>query len=570
MKLLPLAVLGLSALAFAQTSPLVVVPVTTGGVGSGYYGFNTPPPAGQIFFDLNVLAPQLTLQAIATPILSPVGQIGQLEVWMTNPGITTHIGNELIAGNWTKVASGQIVGNGTSGSIANTLTRISCETAIGGGGLVLSPGSRGVALRYTGVNPLLCSAVAGQTFSNPEMSVSNGALQYTAWGATSAVTGAGNIWCWRGSLFYQPGVFPHACAVATNYGTGCNTVNGSFYQVFTNAGSAAAASAALQGRSLNLVNTGTGYIVLPGTATYIAPTVAATALTLADDGEAQVTLPVPFVYPGGVATDLWVHANGIVSVASNSAIVGPTIPTAQSLLSAPATAWFSWHQFNPAEAGSGQVKWELVGNLFCVTWDGVESYPATPNPSTMQFQFDVTTGDVKYVWQTIDALGNSGFLYWDDTAIGFSPGTASPNTGNINITTLSSLTLTVPEALPLQLDTSAKPLIGSTISLNTTRETGLGVGVNFVTTGNFPAPGIDLAVIGAPGCPALVDINTGVGNVISNLGLPGLSMSIPFTLPNNPVFAGLSVYSQSVWLDPTANAFGALTSNGIEMLLGNF
>ena len=123
---------------------------------------------------------------------------------------------------------------------------------------------------------------------------------------------------------------------------------------------------------------------------------------------------------------------------------------------------------------------------------------------------------------------------------------------------------------PLKLESSSKPLIGTTVNLVTSRETGASLGICFVTTGQIPAPGLDLGLIGAPGCSALVDINSGVGNLISNLGLPGVSMSVAFPLPNNPAFAGLSVYSQSIWLDPTVNAFGMLVSNGIDFVLGNF
>ena len=130
--------------------------------------------------------------------------------------------------------------------------------------------------------------------------------------------------------------------------------------------------------------------------------------------------------------------------------------------------------------------------------------------------------------------------------------------------------LNFPEVFPLTLATSAKPLIGTTISLDTTNPTIPSVGINFVSTGQFAAPGIDLGVIGAAGCAALVDINAGVGNVISDLGLPGTSMSVSFPLPNNPVFAGLSIYSQSIWLDASANAFGAISSNALTLLLGNF
>src|SRR6185295_10349549 len=105
---------------------------------------------------------------------------------------------------------------------------------------------------------------------------------------------------------------------------------------------------------------------------------------------------------------------------------------------------------------------------------------------------------------------------------GYSPGGASPNTGPFNITTLTSQVLPFPEAFPLTLSTTSKPLIGTTVNLDTTQQTGLNLGINFLSVTQIPAPGFDLGIIGAPGCAALLDINAGVGNLISNLGLPGV------------------------------------------------
>jgi hypothetical protein len=81
-------------------------------------------------------------------------------------------------------------------------------------------------------------------------------------------------------------------------------------------------------------------------------------------------------------------------------------------------------------------------------------------------------------------------------------------------------------------------------------------------------PGIDLAPLGAPGCRALVDI---AGSVLTPIGnLPGSSLSLPLPLPNTSTILGLAIYSQSLWLDATQNAFGATTSNGLILQLGNF
>jgi len=48
----------------------------------------------------------------------------------------------------------------------------------------------------------------------------------------------------------------------------------------------------------------------------------------------------------------------------------------------------------------------------------------------------------------------------------------------------------------------------------------------------------------------------------------GNTASRPFTVPNDPAFMGLHVYSQSVTATPGVNPFGALTSNGLDLGIG--
>jgi hypothetical protein len=254
----------LCAVASAQ-SPLNCFPVQP----AGYFGWNTPPPITTNLFNLTVSS-QVTLQALSTPLLTAVGTTGTLEVWLTNPGITTYVGNETNPASWTQAASGIITGNGTTGSLAS-LTATSCQS-IGGAGLVLNPGSYGVMLRFVGVNPLLTAVAVSQTFSNTELSVSGGALQYTPFTAPVGPQTTYTAWQWRGSIIYQPGVFPHACAEAVNYGNGCNTVGGSAYQEWTDStpgGAAPSASLALTGRQLAFIPAGQGYVMVPGTSVFI-------------------------------------------------------------------------------------------------------------------------------------------------------------------------------------------------------------------------------------------------------------------------------------------------------------
>jgi hypothetical protein len=518
------------------------------------------PPAGHTYFDLTVNT-TVTIQGLDVVTNSPAGTEGSMELWITNPGTTTWVGNTANPSVWSLRASGPVRSAGNVGQLANLLS-LSCLSP----GTTLQPGTYGVAVRYVGVAQIFVQGTgANQQFSNADMTVNAGGVQ-----AGTFVGAAFQPYVFYGNIRYGLGAVPHACALEQSYGAGCYTNSASFYQEFT---TAASASAALSNRAMTLLFLGTGYTAIPGLNTFIPPTAAATPLVLGDDNEVTQNLTNAFPYPGGVATQLFVHANGYVSVASNNTLPGGLnfFPEVQPFLNAPATGWWSWHDYNPTEAGSGQVVFEEVGTLAIVTWNGVESYPTTAaNPSTFQFQFDTATGQVHYVWQTIDAVGGSTFFGGDDHLIGFSPGGPSPNVGPFDVTALSSLTVNLPETFPLKVAASAKPVLNTTINLDTSNETGQSVGVCFVCAAGIPAPGVDPGIIGMPGCSALVDINQGVGNLISNLGLPGTSMSVPLPVPNQTSLNGLELFVQSIWLDAAVNPFGALVSNGLKLVVGSF
>jgi hypothetical protein len=568
-----IVVAGLCSIAAAQTGSLQCWPGAPSQVS--YWGYQAASPNLHYYFDLNVLQ-TVTLQAITTPLLTPVGQIGTLEVWMTNPGITTYVGNHLTAANWSKVAEGQIIGNGTTGSLA-ALSPLSCQQQIGGGGLVLAPGSRGVAIRYTNCNPLLVATTALQTFANTELSVSGGDHQYAGFaGGMAGPVGVYNgvnytAWQWRGLIDYAIGVQPHACATKGTYGSGCYSVPGSFYQHWTGGAPAPAAAAALNGRVLTLVPTGAGYLLVQGNAAWIPPSPTATSILAGiDDGEVAINPSQPFVHPGGVAISLYVNSNGFVSV-SPQALPGAApnfIPNPLPMLNATNSAWWAWRDFNVAFGG--QILWEEVGTKIVITWLAVEHEPqAVANPTTFQFQFDTATQEVHYVFQTWDAIGGSGFFQGEDTLVGYSPGGISPPTTPIDVTTVSGVNLPHAERWPLTVEISGTPQLGQTISIDTTNAFTTDFGVNFLSLGAQPAPGLDLGpLLGMTDCFGWIDINSMVGNLISNV--TGFSMSIVWPLPSSISLAGAQVFTQSAMLEAGINPYGAVASNGAWFILGTY
>ncbi|MCB9879573.1 MAG: hypothetical protein H6835_18415 [Planctomycetes bacterium] len=556
--------------ALPAQSPLVVAPAA--GLPLGWTVPTTDP---QIFFDLTV-GTTITLQELATPLLSPVGQHGTLELWLTNPGVSTFVGHETDAAAWHLASRGQVVANGTTGSAAQ-LTCTSCQDGVGGG-LVLAPGTYGCAVRYLGVAPRFQAVPSAPlTFANAELSVTGGAIQLGAFTSTPAFPGGGYAgWSWIGELHYAVGAAPHACATVTTVVDGCGERFASIYQRFA---TAAGAANALNGRSLTFVPNGLGgYEVLPGSAgaAYLPPGPTALQLPLGDDDELQQPLGAPFPYPGGVAASLFVHANGFVSVASNDQLQGfDWIPDVPPFLGAPATGWWIWHDLDPVENGSGAVWFEedATAGLARVTWLDVESYPTgVVNPSTFQFVFDSASGLVTLHFVALDAIGGAGSPPGDTWVVGYSPGGASLDPGPRDLAALcdgvAGASLTQVDLPPLALAATAPPLLGTTIDLATTNQSSFGLGVLALGTAAL-APALELSPLGAPGCAASVAPGAAVLVVLSNGGSPAPGMNVPLVIPNRANLLSARLHAQSAWLDPSANALGLVTSNGLQLQLGN-
>ena len=532
-----------------------------------FAGTNQTAPGGQVCFDLAVTT-TVTIRALDVNLSTAPGVNGTIEIYTTIPSVTTYFGNETSPSQWSPfpVASGTVKAAG-----ANQPSYV-CLTS----GLVLQPGTIGVVLRHIECQPWYSvgngttqpgggAPTTNQTFSTPQLTLLAGAVQGVPWNAPTQPR------VWNGSLHYAVGAVAHACAINTNYGPGCYQQQTSFFQMFS---TSAEASLALSGRSLSLLNTNPGYTVLnnaPGVA-FVPPSGTASAFAV-DDGELNYAWPSATPFGPGGPTSLFVHTNGIVSTASN-AVLTPNAYRANvaGCLNANATAWWSWHDYNPAAVGSGLIRMEEVAGVVYVTWDNVESYPtATVNPSRWQFQFDLASGNVNYVWVSITALGQS--LYGDSHVIGYSPGGPSLALLPIDLTTFTSVSVGAVDLAPLTLTATTRPAIGSVVTYTTSNPTSVSLGINFLSVadlGPFSPAGLDLTFIGIPGCVANVDINQGIGNVIANLGLPFPGMAVAFPIPVNLGLVGQSVYSQSVWLDAAANAGGLLTSNAIRSLIGTF
>jgi hypothetical protein len=344
------------------------------------------------------------------------------------------------------------------------------------------------------------------------------------------------------------------CATNTSYGQGCIQQYASFYENF-----ATAAAFDLNNVSMTLLPTAGGYTAVSGIVSYHAPSASATVLGLGDDTAVAQSLASPFPYPGGVTSSVTVCSNGFVSMTPGNTTT--YVPSVATLLSATQTGYYCWHDFNPTISGSGTVKFEEIGGIAYITWDGVWDYGGTSsaNASTWQLQLDEGTGNVSWVWQTMSALGGTtatGFL------VGYSPAGPSADPGGTDISVALPATFTVSgtDVLPLSLVASPTPALGNTVVYTTNNIPSGSLATGLILSFGQISPGISLASIGAPGCFQHVNLN-GAATILL-FGSPSVSQNV--TIPNNNSLVGLQLFAQSATLKPGVNPLGVLTSNGIR------
>ena len=342
-------------------------------------------------------------------------------------------------------------------------------------------------------------------------------------------------------------------ATAVSYGDGCYNNRGAFNEYFS-----PASSLDLANSSLSMIfNAATQrYTVRPGISAYIAPSAAATTLVLSDDSQTTVNLAGAFPFPGGSTTSLQVCSNGFISLPpGNGTSFTPSLSSFRNFAN---MCWASWHDYNPASAGSGQVKYEQLANLSIVTWDGVYGF-SDPTPSTLQFQFDRSNGNVHIVWGNMSTAGNAHLVGWKGNGAGLP---------NPSFDLSASLPATFPafrDEFGLRFSATARPVIGTSIGLTTDFIPTNGI-LTASTLSLLSTAPISLAAAGMPGC--FQHINLATSGSVLLFGNPSVTQL--FNIPNSGAFAGVSLYGQSFSLVPGVNPTGALSSNGLELMLDTF
>lgn len=346
----------------------------------------------------------------------------------------------------------------------------------------------------------------------------------------------------------------------TSLGAGCIEQFTSFYEYFTTT-----PSIDLSNSAFTMVYTGTGYVVVPAAATaFVPPSGAATNLGLGDDSAATVTLAAPFPYVGGTTGSLEVCSNGHVAVATNNA-AGDFQPLPATFLGWTNPTWAVWRDFICTPTAN--VMFEQIGGVAYITWSGVIGYSGTSpgtTPSTFQFQFDTNSGSVTYAFQSMDTVSVSGWTGGEGWVVGYSGPGVNLDPGSTDLSALSAITLTNVDTAALALAATSRPITGTTWNLQVANIPATGaIGVDVFGTSD---PGIDdLFFLGAPGCGLRASLD-----VTSAWLVAGATHGYSLPVPNDPALINLNVYTTSAVLQsPAVNAFGAITSNGVNGLIGN-
>jgi hypothetical protein len=380
----------------------------------------------------------------------------------------------------------------------------------------------------------------------------------TRFGTQFGISAGGNNPCWtepaaqlsRVEVYVSP-AGGGTVATNTTLGQGCIREYASFYESF-----ATAAAFDLSNTTLTLLPSGSGgYVGLTGIGSFlpVGSVGTPTSLTLSDDSE----VTVPFTtgsFPGW--TSFTVCSNGYVSKATGNGTAWT--PTVATFLNASQDGFWCWHDFNPAAAGSGQVKVEQSASVTTITWDGVYDFGGTSaaNANTWQLQLHAS-GQVVFAWQQMSGLGN-GYL------VGYSPGGPNQDPGSMDISSTPAFTIYSSDITPLTLAATTRPKTGTSWSL---------------TVGNIPATTVFGVMIGGGADPGILDLGfLGMPTCQLRASLDALAAftpagsSFPFSLgvPNNPALVNAHVFLQSaVFQLPPVNAFGAITSNGIDGKIGD-
>lgn len=383
-------------------------------------------------------------------------------------------------------------------------------------------------------------------------SILGNSVTLTRFGTQSGIAAnGGNQPCWQeaaGQLSrveVYVGTGSGNFALAQPYGTGCDNAFASFYETFP------ANTFDLSNMSLQMIPTGTGYVVLPGSNSWWTPVGGNLGLTDDSVSGAQ-SLGFTLNYPGGSTTDVYVSSNGYVWAQPNTNN-GCCTGDPATLLTLGARWCGLWNDLNPGAGGTVIFDQDTQNGVAYVTFSNVPEYGYSGNLNTFQYAF-YASGVVEMRWQSCVITGHQALVGW-------SPGANNRNPGSMDLSALTVVT-TAPDAYPLSLASSGRPVMGTSVNPNSTNvPAGSPLGATLFGFTEITA-GLPLGFLGMPNCYQYLSLDA--SQIFFPAGGTGTQV---FTVPNNAGLAGVVILSQSAAFAAGVNPLGVISSNGVRLTI---
>jgi hypothetical protein len=478
---------------------------------------------------------------------------------------------------WTAVSTGSAV-------IQNSATHTQCVVApftlaAGSYGLAVQLGPyfdptidpmSGLPIGNIALHPLLTISSFNPTLplsqSNQVISVANENFQRIAWqSGTSGNTIIDNM-----EFHFTVGA---GCAYFTDFGVGCYNKPPTTYEEFGSSGSFDMANTSMLWIP-GVGPTGPNYIIVPSASTITAPASAplldSGSLPMGDDDlSAPIPLGFTFNYAGGSTSTITVGSNGVIWLNGTSTHTYGYYNDIYTICNGPdASIAALYGDHLPSTAGgTGDVYCDIdpINQLVYVTWLNIAEWNNAGTAYNMQIVLNAASGEFEFIYGAVTPGSGPSFA---PLFTGFSPANITPIPGQVDFDV--SLPYTTGDGTsPPVLTATGRPVIGSTISLDTSNiAANTFVAVNSLSLTNIPT-GLDLTFAGMPGCslylnptPILLNFFTINGGGVG----PVESYSLP--IPANPTLNGLELNFQTGVFSAGLNPAGILVSNATCLRLG--
>ena len=296
--------------------------------------------------------------------------------------------------------------------------------------------------------------------------------------------------------------------------------------------------------------TGGGFVATPTTG-FFTGTTASFAFN-DDQVRGPFALGFTFPFPGGSTTAIDISSNGFIWLVAGNSDPRCCHGAAARFLADPASIAAVWMDLNPP--GGGNIFFDTTATEAHITWAGVPEFFNGPL-QTAQITLR-SNGSFRLAYGSV-------FNVIHDVLVGYSQGNVPIDPGSSNFSAGPVIVASGGAPMALSSPPGSRPLLGTTYPMDIDQSTNGAIIGLMVFGGTGFDPGINLTLIGMPGCELYASID-----VLLTVVLSGPLTTFPLAIPNVPALAGSLLFGQAAAFVPTANPLGIATSNGMKLILG--